>query len=132
MTMNLNTARASISGARDFAAEAKFKPLTYVVLDVGGHVVAVEREDGPDSGTMADQSARVNPFGEASNQGEPAWSESRRRGVLPTEGLGPFTGGRVRGWGVPHPRTPQKRGIRMIREAGHDSTRSAGCGNPVS
>lgn len=46
MTMDLDTARAIIRGARDFAAKARFKPLTYVVLDVGGHVVAVEREDG--------------------------------------------------------------------------------------
>ena len=44
--MDLDTARAIVAGARAHAAEASFKPLTVVVLDSGGHVVAVEREDG--------------------------------------------------------------------------------------
>ena len=44
--MNLETARTIIAGARAHAAEAGFKPMTVVVLDDGGHVVAVEREDG--------------------------------------------------------------------------------------
>jgi uncharacterized protein GlcG (DUF336 family) len=44
--MDLDTARAIVGGAREHAAGAGFKPMTVVVLDAGGHVVAVEREDG--------------------------------------------------------------------------------------
>ena len=44
--LDLETARRIIAGARAHAAEAGFKPMTVVVLDDGGHVVAVEREDG--------------------------------------------------------------------------------------
>ena len=46
MSLSLDTARAIIAGSRAHAAEAGFKPMTVVVLDPGGHVVAVEREDG--------------------------------------------------------------------------------------
>jgi uncharacterized protein GlcG (DUF336 family) len=45
-TIDLDTARAIVAEARKHAAEAGLKPLTVVVLDAGGHVVAVEREDG--------------------------------------------------------------------------------------
>ena len=45
-TLDLDTARAIVAGARKHAAQAGLKPLTVVVLDAGGHVVAVEREDG--------------------------------------------------------------------------------------
>ena len=48
--MELETARTIVAGARAHAAEAGFKPLTVVVLDPGGHVVAVEREDGSSIG----------------------------------------------------------------------------------
>ena len=44
--MDLETARTIIAGARAHGSSAGFKPLTVVVLDAGGHVVAVEREDG--------------------------------------------------------------------------------------
>ena len=44
--LNLEAARAIIAGARAHASEAGFKPMTVVVLDAGGHVLAVEREDG--------------------------------------------------------------------------------------
>lgn len=46
MSLTLETARTIIAGARAHAAGAGFKPMTIVVLDPGGHVVAVEREDG--------------------------------------------------------------------------------------
>ena len=46
MTIDLQTARTIIEGARAAAREKDFKPLTVVVLDAGGHVVAAEREDG--------------------------------------------------------------------------------------
>jgi uncharacterized protein GlcG (DUF336 family) len=44
--LDLETARTIVAGARAHAKEAGFKPMTVVVLDAGGHVVAVEREDG--------------------------------------------------------------------------------------
>jgi uncharacterized protein GlcG (DUF336 family) len=44
--LNLETARTIIAEARAHGSSAGFKPLTVVVLDAGGHLVAVEREDG--------------------------------------------------------------------------------------
>ncbi|MEP7088586.1 MAG: heme-binding protein [Nocardioidaceae bacterium] len=46
MSIDLETARTIMAGTRAHAAEAGFKPMTVVVLDTGGHVVAAEREDG--------------------------------------------------------------------------------------
>ena len=46
MAIDLQTARTVIEGARAAAREKGYKPLTVVVLDAGGHVVAAEREDG--------------------------------------------------------------------------------------
>jgi uncharacterized protein GlcG (DUF336 family) len=46
MTLDLDTARRLIAGTRSAAHERGLKPLTVVVLDAGGHVVAAEREDG--------------------------------------------------------------------------------------
>jgi uncharacterized protein GlcG (DUF336 family) len=46
MSLTLDTARSIIAGTRAHGSQAGFKPLTVVVLDSGGHVVAVEREDG--------------------------------------------------------------------------------------
>lgn len=46
MSMNLATAREIVAGARAAGQEKGLKPLTIVVLDTGGHVTAVEREDG--------------------------------------------------------------------------------------
>ena len=45
-SLDLETARRIIAGARAHASGAGLKPLTVVVLDAGGHVDAVEREDG--------------------------------------------------------------------------------------
>ena len=44
--LDLETARSIIAGARAHGSSAGLKPLTVVVLDHGGHVIAVEREDG--------------------------------------------------------------------------------------
>lgn len=44
--MNLETARTIVATSRAHGASTGFKPLTVVVLDTGGHVVAAEREDG--------------------------------------------------------------------------------------
>ena len=46
MSIDLETARTIVAGTRAHAATAGFKPMTVVVLDDGGHVVAAEREDG--------------------------------------------------------------------------------------
>ncbi len=46
MTIDLQTARTLIEGSRAAGRDKGFKPLTVVVLDAGGHVVAAEREDG--------------------------------------------------------------------------------------
>ena len=45
-SLDLDTARAIVAGARTHAAQAGLKPLTVVVLDAGDHVAAGEREDG--------------------------------------------------------------------------------------
>jgi uncharacterized protein GlcG (DUF336 family) len=42
----LETAKAITAGARAAGRERGLKPLTVVVLDAGGHVRSVEREDG--------------------------------------------------------------------------------------
>ena len=44
--ITLAQARAVIAGALAAGHEKGFNPLTVVVLDAGGHVVAVEKEDG--------------------------------------------------------------------------------------
>lgn len=44
--LTLELARTIVAGARAHGADAGLKPLTVVVLDAGGHVVAVEKEDG--------------------------------------------------------------------------------------
>ena len=44
--INLDQARAIIAASRAKGRELDLKPLTVVVLDAGGHVVALEREDG--------------------------------------------------------------------------------------
>lgn len=44
--ISLEQARTIISGARSSGRTLGLKPLTVVVLDAGGHLVAMEREDG--------------------------------------------------------------------------------------
>jgi uncharacterized protein GlcG (DUF336 family) len=44
--ISLDQARTVISGARARGRALALKPLTVVVLDAGGHLVAMEREDG--------------------------------------------------------------------------------------
>lgn len=46
MTIDLDSARTLVAATRASARDQGLKPLTVVVLDAGGHVVAVEREDG--------------------------------------------------------------------------------------
>jgi uncharacterized protein GlcG (DUF336 family) len=46
MNTNLATARTIIATALQFGHDNGFKPLTVVVLDAGGNLVAAEREDG--------------------------------------------------------------------------------------
>jgi uncharacterized protein GlcG (DUF336 family) len=46
MSISLETAKYITAGVRAAAKEHGMKPLTVVVLDAGGHVISVEREDG--------------------------------------------------------------------------------------
>lgn len=46
MSIGLETAKTITAGVRAAGREHGLKPLTVVVLDPGGHVVSVEREDG--------------------------------------------------------------------------------------
>jgi uncharacterized protein GlcG (DUF336 family) len=50
MAIDLQTARTIIAAALSTGHDKAFKPLTVVVLDAGGHVVAAEREDGASIG----------------------------------------------------------------------------------
>ncbi len=45
-TLTLDAARKMVAAALRHGHERGLKPLTVVVLDAGGHVVAAEREDG--------------------------------------------------------------------------------------
>lgn len=46
MSISLETAKTITGGVRAAGKEYGLRPLTVVVLDAGGHVVSVEREDG--------------------------------------------------------------------------------------
>jgi uncharacterized protein GlcG (DUF336 family) len=46
VNISLETAKTITAGARTAGKEHGLKPLTVVVLDAGGHVLSVEREDG--------------------------------------------------------------------------------------
>lgn len=46
MSLTLETAQSIIAGALRTGQEHGFKPLTVVVLDAGGHVLAAARQDG--------------------------------------------------------------------------------------
>ncbi|MFC4670164.1 heme-binding protein [Seohaeicola nanhaiensis] len=50
MTITLTAARTIIRTAMEHGAEAGMKPLSVVVLDAGGHVIAFERGDGASPG----------------------------------------------------------------------------------
>jgi len=53
MNLSLNTARTIIRKTLDKGREMGFKPLSAVVLDAGGHVIAFERSDGASPGRFA-------------------------------------------------------------------------------
>jgi len=53
MAISLDQARGIISGALAKGQEMGFKPLSVVVLDAGGHVIAFERSDGSAPGRFA-------------------------------------------------------------------------------
>lgn len=50
MKLTLEHARSIIAATRADANKAGFKPMTVVVLDTGGHLLAAEREDGSSNG----------------------------------------------------------------------------------
>jgi len=51
--LSLNKARVIIRKALAKGAEMEFRPLSVVVLDAGGHVLAFERSDGSSPGRFA-------------------------------------------------------------------------------
>ncbi|MEQ6203622.1 heme-binding protein [Sulfitobacter sp. HNIBRBA2951] len=53
MKLGLNKSRLMIRKTFEKGAEMGFKPLSAVVLDAGGHVVAFERQDGASPGRFA-------------------------------------------------------------------------------
>ncbi len=53
MSVSLRKARTVIRKAFDKGAEMGLKPLSVVVLDAGGHVLAFERQDGAAPGRFA-------------------------------------------------------------------------------
>lgn len=53
MTLTLDQARSIIAATRAKGAAMGLKPLSVVVLDAGGHVLAFEREDGAAPGRFA-------------------------------------------------------------------------------
>lgn len=53
MTLTLEQARTIISATRAKGRDMGLKPLSVVVLDSGGHVLAFEREDGAAPGRFA-------------------------------------------------------------------------------
>lgn len=52
-TITIEQARAIIAAGFAKGAEMKFKPLSIVVLDAGGHPIAFERQNGASSGRFA-------------------------------------------------------------------------------
>lgn len=61
MGLTLRKARAIIKGAYAKGDAAGFKPLSIVVLDAGGHVLAFERADGASAGRF--EIARGKAYG---------------------------------------------------------------------
>ncbi|WP_170395694.1 GlcG/HbpS family heme-binding protein [Ruegeria arenilitoris] len=53
MTISLRKARTIIRKTLEKGREMELKPLSVVVLDAGGHVIAFEREDGAAPGRFA-------------------------------------------------------------------------------
>ncbi|MEE2945022.1 MAG: heme-binding protein [Pseudomonadota bacterium] len=51
--INLRKARSIIRKTLEKGSEMELKPLSVVVLDAGGHVIAFEREDGASPGRFA-------------------------------------------------------------------------------
>ena len=53
MSITLRKARTIIRKALEAGRAAEMKPLSVVVLDAGGHIIAFEREDGASPGRFA-------------------------------------------------------------------------------
>ena len=60
-TLSLNQASRIIDAGLEHARKIQFKPLTIVVLDAGGHLVAMKREDG--SGILRPDIAQAKAWG---------------------------------------------------------------------
>ena len=61
MSVTLEQAKLIVDGAQQAGRQNKMMPLTVAVLDAGGHLVALEREDG--SGIMRVEIAFGKAYG---------------------------------------------------------------------
>jgi uncharacterized protein GlcG (DUF336 family) len=60
-SVSLNDASLIIDGGLDHARRSRLKPITIAVLDAGGHLVAMKREDG--SGILRPEIAQAKAWG---------------------------------------------------------------------
>jgi uncharacterized protein GlcG (DUF336 family) len=58
-SMPLNTAETIVDEALKAGAAAGLLPLTVAVLDVGGHLVVLKRQDAPETSAPTSRSARL-------------------------------------------------------------------------
>ena len=81
MNIDLATAQSIITQALATGQEHGFKPLTVVVLDAGGHVIAVSRQDGASNNRF--EIAQGKAYGAlALGMGSRAIMERRAAGLL--------------------------------------------------
>ncbi|AXS38859.1 heme-binding protein [Breoghania sp. L-A4] len=72
--LTLDSAQTIVSGALAKAAELGLKPMTVVVLDAGGHAVALARQDG--SSILRPQIANGKAFGALSVGAGSRWLDA--------------------------------------------------------
>ncbi|QIG45659.1 heme-binding protein [Nocardioides anomalus] len=85
MGLTLDQARAIVAGTLAAGGERGFNPLTVVVLDAGGHVTAVERQDG--------SSAKRFEIAHGKAHGAVAFGWGSRRTMGRAEDFAPFVTG---------------------------------------
>ncbi|WP_230486969.1 GlcG/HbpS family heme-binding protein [Nocardioides anomalus] len=83
--LTLDQARAIVAGTLAAGGERGFNPLTVVVLDAGGHVTAVERQDG--------SSAKRFEIAHGKAHGAVAFGWGSRRTMGRAEDFAPFVTG---------------------------------------
>ncbi|MBT2186511.1 GlcG/HbpS family heme-binding protein [Sphingobium nicotianae] len=106
--ITLSQANAIIAGAFAKGAEARLNPLSVVVTDAGGHLIAFQRQDGASFGRA--QIATGKAAGALA-----IGASSRRLGVMAEERpwfLGAFTAS------APHPVIPAAGGVIVVDASG--------------